>query len=156
MFANVSRLLNLLNGLEDPNHSTVLAGGNGCTDFMYNIRHKLDSFTWFKQYKRVANDLYHIENEVIREINTHDFYEYVVAPDVSRNILETIFGKDVEQNNFDNCVVQHAATAITAGIDELKAALEDLRDDPDIDDLKRAYLAYKKLVEIAKSQGIDI
>ncbi len=156
MFANVSRLLNLLNGLEDPNHSTVVPGGNGCADFMFNIRHQLDPFTWFKQYKRTANDLFHLENEVVREINTHDFYEYVAAPLVSRTILETLFGKTIAQDRFDACVIQHAANTISTGVTELKTALENLRDDPGIDDLKRAYLAYKKLVEIAESQGIDI
>ena len=51
-FANVSRMVNLLNRLEDPMTSTVTTGPNGCVNNFYNIRHKLDPFTWFKTYNR--------------------------------------------------------------------------------------------------------
>jgi hypothetical protein len=155
-FANVSRLVNLLNGLADPNQSTVAPGSNGCTDNLYNIRHELDPFTWFKQYKREMNNLTHIENDVVRNINTHDFYEYVTAPEVAKKLLLMIFRKRVGQQEFDACVNQYKQGSISDGVDELKTALEAVRDDPGLDDLQKAFKACKALVEIAKQSGVDI
>ena len=155
-FANVSRLLNLLNGLKDPNQSTVAPGGNGCTNYFLNICHELDPFTWFKQYKREMNDLTHLENDVVRNINTHDFYEYVTAPLVSRYLLAMIFDKQIEQNKYDACVTQYQQGSISEGVDELKSALEAVRDDPSLNDLQKAFKAYKALVEAVKATGVDI
>jgi hypothetical protein len=155
-FANVSRLLNLLNRLEDSNTSTVAPGGNGCTDFFFNVRHKLDPFTWFKQYKREMDDLTHIENEVVRNINTHDFFEYVTAPFVARNMLAMIFGKRVAQDKYDTCVTQFKQGTITEGVNELKVALEAIRDDAGLDDLQKAFKAYKALAAAVKRTGADL
>ena len=155
-FANVSRLANLLNHLEDPNQSTVAPGGNGCTNYLYNIRHELDPFTWIKQYKREMDYLTHIENNVVRNINTHDFYEYVTAPEVTRKLLLKLFDLRVAADKFDACVAQYEQGSITEGVNDLKAALEAVRDDPSLNDLQKAFKACKALVEIAKQAGVDI
>ncbi|HEY5603367.1 MAG TPA: hypothetical protein VIM41_09675 [Gammaproteobacteria bacterium] len=155
-FANVSRLVNLLNSLDDPGQSTVAPGANGCADFFYNVRHKLDPFTWFKQYKREMDELRHIENEVVRNINTHDFYEYVTAPVVARRILLMIFDERVKQDKFDACVTQYAQGTINEGVADLKNALAAIRDKPNLDDLQKAYEAYKVLVTAVKKAGQEI
>lgn len=152
-FANVSRLVNLLNGLTDPYHSTVAPGGNGCTDFMFNIRHHLDPFTWFKQYDRQLDELKHIEIDVVRNIDTHDFYEYVTAPEVSRYLLAMIFEQLVEQDKYDACVTDYKQNTITEGVEDLKVALEAVRDDVGLDDLQKAFKAYKGLITAVKQTG---
>lgn len=49
MVANVSRLLNILNDIADPNHSIVNSDGGGCTDLLFNVRNEFDPFTWIKK-----------------------------------------------------------------------------------------------------------
>jgi hypothetical protein len=150
MFANVSSLVHLLNDLEDPMTSTVVPGGAGCTGFLYNVSHKLDPFTWFERYSRQADDLVSMENSVVRNINTHDFYEYVTAPKIVREMLATFFRKRVTDEAYEACVRQYRESSLTAGVTELKSHLEAVRDDPGMETLKKAYTAFKVLTDAVK------
>lgn len=154
-FANVSRLLNILNGLQDPNTSTVAPGANGCTDFFFNIRNVLDPFTWFRRYDRQMTDLTHMENEAVRNINTHDFYEYVAAPAVARELLARIYGTRVAEDKFNACVATYAMQSITEGVDDLKAAFQAIRNDPSKDDIQKTLKAFKALVAAIKKSGAE-
>jgi hypothetical protein len=155
-FANVSRLVNLLNDLEKPSLSTVTAGGDGCTNYLFNIRHQLDPFTWFKTYQRQAAALRHIENDVVRNINTHDFYEYVTAPEVARELFAKIFEKAVAPDKYLACEESYRQDSLSGDFDELKAALEEIRDNADFDNLKKAFEAGKKLAKAVKETGGEL
>lgn len=122
-FANVSRLVNLLNGLEDPMDSLVTTGSNGCTDYFYNVRHKLDPFTWFKRYDRAMDSSKTFENKVIRRWNTHDFAEYVSDPLVTQRILQTLTTR-TKQNaneNLAKCVSEHKSKTINEAVEKFSA-----------------------------------
>lgn len=147
-FANVSRMVHLLNDVADPDNSSVAPGNAGCTNFLFNIRHELDPFTWFKRYNRQMDDLEHIENTVVKNLNTHDFYEYVTAPFVAGNMLATIYKKSFTDEKYDACIPVYKQGSVTKGVDDLKKALEAIRDEPKLDSLKKALKAYKALEEI--------
>ncbi|MGL6316427.1 hypothetical protein [Vibrio sp. WXL103] len=80
MIANVSRLVNLLNGIADPNHSIVSSDVGGCANSFYNVANEFDPFTWVKEYNRKIEIGLHIETRLIRDINTHSLKEYVSDP----------------------------------------------------------------------------
>ena len=56
MFANVSGLVNSVTKLCDPLGSLVKPGSTGCTSALFNIRHKLDPFTWIAQFDPQNDD----------------------------------------------------------------------------------------------------
>ena len=78
-FANVSRMVDILNGVT-PDETIVRTGPLGCTHNMYNIRHELDPFTWYKTYEPEIEHGRNFVNNVVRIKNTHSFQEYVADP----------------------------------------------------------------------------
>ena len=56
MFANVSRLVNTVNRYSDPLGSVVRPGNGGCVSTFFNVRHKLDPFTWLAQFNPENDD----------------------------------------------------------------------------------------------------
>jgi pimeloyl-ACP methyl ester carboxylesterase len=94
MIANVSRLVYTATGLADPLDSTVRPGANGCTNFLANIWHEFDPFTWFSRFNppndgswiaRQAFDHGYrsIETSSVRQLNTHDFSDFIENPAVA-------------------------------------------------------------------------
>lgn len=144
-FANVSRMVNLLNGLTDPNNSTVVTGSDGCTNNFVNVRHKYDPFTWFKTYDRKMKNLVLIEDKVIKKVNTHDFYEYVNEPRAARGILSFIYKINVSDTNFKKGDEEHKANQLKQEVKELKAAIDAVRNDPSKDTIKAAIDEFKKI-----------
>lgn len=144
-FANVSRLVNLLNGLEDPNHSTVVTGSEGCTDNFINIRHKYDPFTWFKTYDRRMDDKLTLTHSVIRKENTHDFYEYVTEPNVARSLLSFLYDVDVTDSKFDEGVKDYKKGTLGQEVKTLKDTIDAARNNASIDSLKKAIAQFKKI-----------
>lgn len=147
MFANVSGLVHLLNQLEDPMTSTVAPGASGCTDYLFNVRHTLDPFTWFERYDRQMPYLEHIENSTVCNLNTHDLYEYVTAPNVAKRLLRFIFDRQIDKEPFNHCSAAYEKRSLKQGVTELKDALEAVRDKPDLDTLNKAYHAFKVLTD---------
>jgi len=150
-FANVSRMVNLLNGLTDPNHSTVVTGADGCTNNFVNVRHKYDPFTWFKTYDRDMEKLQTIEDTVIKKINTHDFYEYVNEPRAARMILTAIYNVKISETNFNKGVDDHKANPLKQGVKEIKDAIDAVRDDPSKDTIKAAIAEFKNIQDVIKN-----
>ena len=112
--ANVSRLLNILNGLENLLASTVQEGPLGCTTQFFNVRHKYDPFTWFKTYERDPGSQT-FEFDDIRKVNTHDFYEYVTNPTVTMSLLKVILDKQVTDQEFATGQAKYEETSVGGG-----------------------------------------
>jgi hypothetical protein len=97
-------MTNLLNGLKDPKHSTVMTGNDGCTSNFINIRHKYDPFTWFKTYDRKMDNKVTFINLTVRKYNTHDFYEYLPEPKAGRSIISFIYEVMIDDDKYDEAV----------------------------------------------------
>ncbi len=154
-FANVSRMVNLLNGLEDPNHSSVVTGSNGCTNNFINIRHAYDPFTWFKTYDRRMNDKITYINKVIRKVNTHDFYEYITEPSVSDTLLRFIYGVNVSDSNYEQGVTLYKKDAISVEVKELKTMIDAAISNTSISTIEQAMKKFKAIqskIETLKKQ----
>ncbi len=127
--ANVSRLVNLLNDISDPNHSIVKSDHGGCTDFLYNIRNEFDPFTWFKQYNRPINEGgRHIKVKTVREIDTHDLKEYMEAPAVAEAFLSNVLDISISDEQYTQGVDKHALTGINYSYDQLKDKFDSLHE----------------------------
>lgn len=150
-FANVSRMVNLLNGLSDPNTSTVVTGSEGCTDNFVNIRHKYDPFTWFKTYDRRMDDKLTFTNTVIRKPNTHDFYEYVTEPNVAYSMLNFIYERDITDAQFNAGMKAFKQGTLGDEVKQLKTLIDSARDNPSVDSLKKAITQFKKIQTKVKS-----
>lgn len=154
-FANVSRMVNLLNGLENPNSSTVVTGNNGCTNNFINVRHKYDPFTWYKTYDRRMNDKLTLTNSVIRKVNTHDFYEYVTEPNVSRSLLGFLYDVDVTDSQFNDGVAEYKKDSLNDKVKTLKAKIDAARATAADDTIKKAIEKFnsiqKKIDALRKS-----
>ncbi len=151
-FANVSRMVNILNGLTDPNHSTVVTGSEGCTEDFFNVRHQYDPFTWYKTYDRPMEHKTSFVPRIIRNINTHDFYEYVTEPKVARKILSLMYGKNITDSQFNLGVADFKNDSLTCKARELRDLVDSARNDASIDDLKKAFGKYKEIVEEIERQ----
>lgn len=131
--ANVSRLLNLLNDIANPETSIVNGTEDGCCDCLFNVRNIFDPFTWPKQYNRDDNtkDYKLLEVDTVRNLNTHDIKEYMAAPLVSESIFNYILGINLTKSQWESGVNKHAETCIKKPIEDLKMAFEDLQNPPD-------------------------
>ncbi len=127
MVANVSRLLNILNGIADPEHSIVHSGHDGCTASFYNVRNKFDPFTWIKKYDRQATNLETIEVNTVRQLNTHDIKEYMATPYVADCFFASVLGSTLTLEQWDNGVTEHGKTTVNKSVEELELAFESLR-----------------------------
>jgi pimeloyl-ACP methyl ester carboxylesterase len=162
-FANVSRLVYLLNDIADPNHSSVTSGANGCTDRFYNIRHQFDPFTWFRAFKRSMSAAVHLENHVIHELNTHDFTRYLADPLVARYLLAELDDEfpviAPDSDRYRSAEQCHREDALDIELDELKQAAEQIRQaHTDLDAMQQVLIAARafklKLKQlIAAGQG---
>ena len=144
-FANVSRIINILNDLTDPYHSTVVTGNEGCVSNFVNIRHKYDPFTWFKSYDREMEEMTTFENTVIRNPNTHNFYEYVTDPQVSRAILNFIYEVSISDADYEKGRADYLKGALDQEVKEIKTAVEKAVKDRSITSLKLAVGRFKEI-----------
>jgi hypothetical protein len=170
MFANVSRLVNLVTKRTDPMNSAVRPGPGGCTAVFYNVRHRLDPFTWVAEFqppddgswvtKPVFADSYErIETKLIVEANTHSFPQYLrdplVAPMLLRHLLELNYlGTAAEETAY---AATEEAKGLKALAEKLKPATDRLENQlknlpsgvPDFDQL----VALAKIFGLTKGQG---
>ena len=144
-FANVSRLVNLLNDLTDPLHSTVTTGKDGCASNFVNIRHEYDLFTWFKRYDRSMNNSTTFTNKVFKKVNTHDFYEYVTAPEVARAILNFIYEKPVTKAKYNKGVAEYEKGSLNQEVKDIKKLVNEAVADPSIDSVIQAFKTFKSI-----------
>jgi hypothetical protein len=153
MVANVSRLLNLLNDIADPNHSIVNSDAAGCTEYLYNVRNEFDPFTWIKKYDRPIEHGKHIDIGTVRKINTHDLQEYMEAPDTAWYFFARVLGINVSASDYDAGVAKHKATSINTQYDAIKVALNDVKQisGTDFSSKAKAIKALVEAVEATKS-----
>ena len=151
-FANVSRMINLLNKLTDPLTSSVATGSDGCVNLFFNVRHKFDPFTWFKTYNRKMNQSKTYENDVVRRWNTHDFKEYVSDPLVTKRLINTLTPDYYITNSDENKVIlhtsieKHRADTVNEAYTELKAVWDEFREkDKQYDSFMDIYTAIKNV-----------
>jgi hypothetical protein len=132
MIANVSRLVHATTGLADPLESTVRPGADGCTNFLANVRHEFDPFTWFARFdpgndgswisrESFARGYRTIETESIRSLNTHDFSDYIENPAVSVPLLGKLVRLSPDAS-------ERARVAAEFRKDEIPGALAQLRE----------------------------
>lgn len=159
--ANVSRLLNLLNDIADPNHSIVNGSGTGCCAHLINVRNTFDPFTWFMQYNGSGERYKLKEVNTVRLWNTHDIKEYMAAPPIASLLFLRVLGLQLTQEQWDAGVAKHAETSINKPFEDLRDAFEDLKNQPEatekIEALKQMFTAAKafkdKMEEIVEEAG---
>jgi hypothetical protein len=143
--ANVSRLLHILNGQSDPMTSTVQTGNAGCVNRIVNARNKCDPFTWYKTYNRQMADMVDVEIDTIRKVNTHDFYEYVTEPNITRGLLQIVYGVQVTPAQFAAGVKAHRKTDLGTQVQDIRDLVEEAVNDASIDNLASAIVAFKRI-----------
>jgi hypothetical protein len=155
--ANVSRLINILNNLQDPMTSTVLTGNQGCVNRFVNVHNKFDPFTWFRTYKRDMDAMVDVEVETICNVNTHDFYEYVTEPRVARGLLQIIYGVPVSKPQFSAGEKLHLQRDLGSNAQAIRDLVLAAAKDPNSDNLRAAIEVFKsirmKIGELAAKQG---
>ncbi len=144
-FANVSRLLNILNQLADPLTSSVATGNQGCTNRFVNVYNQFDPFTWFKRYQRTMQYGVDIEIEAIRKVNTHDFFEYITHPDVTRGISQVIYKKKITPAQLKKGVKAYEVGDLGAQVKELKDRVIEAKNNPSVTNLKTAIDEFKDI-----------
>lgn len=162
-FANVSRMVNLLNGLSDPLSSSVTTGPDGCANAFYNVRHKLDPFTWFKTFDRKMINSKTYENDVVRRWNTHDFQEYVSDPLVTKRLVNTltpdfyITNSPTNQDTLSKCVSEHRKTSLNAAYEKLKVLRDTYKEkDKQYHSFREIYQVIKDIVDASKDLKDDM
>jgi len=145
-FANVSRLVYILNDIANPKDSIVHSGTGGCADRFYNIRHEFDPFTWFKTYDRQMTHGKTIETKIIRILNTHDFKEYVTDPHVAKSLIAKLdFDQDlITDEQLDTAIEKHKKNSFTADYNVLRDAIKGLKA-TDSDSFIKVFEAANKL-----------
>lgn len=154
--ANVSRLVNLLNSVDDPNQSVVHSGTGGCTDTFVNVRHEFDPFTWFKTYDRQMDSGKTIENEIIRKIDTHDFKEYITDPVVAKFLMAKLdLDQDIiTQQQLESARRKHKAISFNGNYEDLRDAIKDLKR-VDADSFIKVFEAYITLKSKIEDLSLD-
>ena len=127
MVANVSRLLNILNDIADPENSIVHSGHDGCAASFYNVRNKFDPFTWIKKYDRQGANLETIEVNTVRQLNTHDMKEYMATPYVADCFFASVLGNTLTSEQWDKGELEHGKKTVNKSVEELELAFTNLR-----------------------------
>ncbi|MCG7928977.1 MAG: hypothetical protein N0E44_02880 [Candidatus Thiodiazotropha lotti] len=155
-FANVTRMVNRLNNLTDPIQSTVVTGTDGCSSNFANIRHKYDPFTWFLTYNRRMSNYYSVVPTLIRNVNTHDFYEYITEPRVARAMLNLIYEQSITDTQFEKGVSEHKEGTLKEEAKELRDLLKSIWEKPSLDSVKDVVKQFKTIQKkIDELSGIN-
>ncbi len=131
-FANVNRLVSVLNNVADRGPTVVRSGPTGCTDSLYNIYHTLDPFCWFEPYKEDTVTIEsgrHFETRVVRKKNTHSFQEYVASPEVAKYLLAELVQavEPLKPDNFAAYVEKHSENTVSNIYDKIEAKVDDIK-----------------------------
>ncbi|MEZ8282122.1 hypothetical protein AB6C51_17975 [Vibrio splendidus] len=148
MVANVSRLLNLLNDIADPNFSVVTSDTGGCTKSLFNVQNTLDPFTWFQEYTRpITQGGRHIKVETIRKVNTHDLREYMASPNVAETFFANVLRHSLKDQQYQNGKTTHHQTSLNYNIEEIEQACKSWKTHADTSDKIEALKELSKAVE---------
>ena len=150
-FANVSKLVSVLNNVADQGDSMVRSGPTGCTDSLYNIYHTLDPFCWYEPYKEDTVTIEsgrHFETKIVRKKNTHSFQEYVADPEVAKYLLAELAHavEPRKPDNFAAYVEKHKENApngiyekLESKVDEIKAGRDQLSNIKELFELLKTF-----------------
>jgi len=130
MLANVSGLINLLNGIGDPERSVLNSGPGGCTEKFYNVFNEFDPFTWIKRWDgEILGNGSDKRITTVRKVNTHDLQEYVSSPSVCRWMMTNITNKYIDLNILIDARKQFEAHPdnLTQDIEEVEEAFQAVR-----------------------------
>jgi hypothetical protein len=151
-FANVSKLVSVLNNVADEGPTLVRSGPTGCTDSLYNIYHTLDPFCWFEPYKKSTVTIEngrHFEIKIVRKKNTHSFQEYVANPEVAKYLLAELVQavEPLKPDNFAAYVEKHKENTpndiyekIEGSIGEIKAGRNELSSIKELFELVKSFV----------------
>ncbi|HEY5667414.1 MAG TPA: hypothetical protein VIV64_11910 [Gammaproteobacteria bacterium] len=160
MIANVSRLMASVTGLTEPYASLVRPAPGGCTDSLFNVRHKLDVFTWFRRFEPANDESWiprehyerayvSIETSAVRQANTHDFANYIESPEVSVPLLRRLVRLSPDQAETDRVAGEYRKSEIPGAFDELLEALSEIRvtERATLTEVAIAVREYRQIVE---------
>ncbi|RLA73012.1 MAG: hypothetical protein DRG78_23075 [Epsilonproteobacteria bacterium] len=150
-FANVNRLVHILNGIAPNGSSVVRSGPNGCTDYLYNIYHELDPFTMILRYEPTIENGKNFVNHVVRNINTHNFTEYVADPEVSQYMLlqMTNLQEPKSMANFEAYKQKHREGEINGLYDKMKVEFKEIHN-LEIDSVEDLFVLIQEFVKKVK------
>lgn len=137
MVSNVSRLVNAITRMTEPYNSTVKPTPQGCTNFLYNVRHQLDPFAWLARFDPpndgtwIPSEFYDaayrtVETSAIRKINTHDFSEYMENPKVAIPLLQHLVFAFPKPEEVETITREFHKDNIAGAFEAVKEALEDV------------------------------
>ena len=169
MVANVSRLVNAVARLGDPLSptTTVKPGDGGCTTRFYNVRHKLDPFTFPARFDPdndgdwISTSDYALRyrslvTELVTDANTHSFAQYIEDPLVSSRLLKTLLRSKYKPTDTQrsNAGAAYTDKSIQGAFNRLKASLGniDITDTGSIDELLAAAKALRAAIESIEEQ----
>jgi hypothetical protein len=138
MVANVSRLIQSATGLADPMESVVRPGPGGCTNRLINIRHRFDPFTWCAGFdprndgswvpKAYFDRCYRaIETTSVRQLNTHEFTDFIENPSVSVPLLHRLVRLSPSQAELERVERNYRQGDIHGAFDRVRSALRNFR-----------------------------
>ncbi|MCH8529344.1 MAG: alpha/beta hydrolase [Saccharospirillum sp.] len=150
-FASVNRLVAMLNGISDKD-GVMCSGPTGCTNYLFNVRHELDPFTWYRCWKPDISDGANITTKVVRDINTHSFQEYVADPGVARLMLlqMTPLQQPRQPAKFKQCKERHLARSINGLYDLIEQETRELREN-EVRSAPELLLAIHAFVETSRA-----
>lgn len=134
MVANVSNLANSVLEVGDPYDSVVRPGDKGMTQFMFNVRHKLDPFTWPRRFKP-KNDgswipqtsfgryYYEMKTSLITNKNTHSFSQYIQDPEVNYPMFRLIFDINLSLEDKEKAIDLYDNDSLQGAYTELEGSL---------------------------------
>ena len=94
-------------------------------------------------------------NKVIRNVNTHDFYEYITEPSVSDTLLRFIYGVNISDRNYEEGIELYKKDALGAEVKEMKTLIDAAVSDTSISTIKQAVKKFKAIqnkIDVLKSQ----
>jgi len=153
MVANVSCLVNSVTHLANPLTSVVKPGDDGCTHSFFNIRHEMDPFTWLSRFDPINNGSWisekmyasaykNIVTDLVVDVNTHSFTQYLQDPKVAENFLYQMTPFKVTVKEMDKVNRKYSKRAITGAY----AALEETFRDLNVKDLE----SWRELLEAGR------
>lgn len=137
MVANVSRLINSFTHLADPLKSVVRPGDEGCTFSFFNVRHKMDPFTWLSRFdpqnngswlsERVYTAAYNnIVTDLVVDGNTHSFTQYLQDPKVAEVFLYQMTPFEVTLDEMDRVSSEYGKKSIQGAYATLEDSFHNL------------------------------
>lgn len=128
-FANVSRLVNVLNHGDQVKPTLVHSGEGGCTSNLYNVYHRFDPFCLFYPFNSEDDIAHgrHFKNETVRIKNTHSFREYIAYPSVAKFFIESVTHVPVNPEKLGEYVDSHNSNTPNEYYERIETRFNEIR-----------------------------